>query len=192
KARLLLGLAAFHGPHLLILDEPTNHLDIEARAALISAVNDFPGAVVLVSHDRHLLDACAERLWLVADGTVTPYDGDLDQYRRQVLGSSGAARMDGKGKEKRGNGAARSETERAELKALKKRIRELEGEVEKFEREIEKIDSKLADSGLHAKNPAEAAALGKSRSHAAIALAKLEEEWLAASARNEALSASAG
>jgi ATP-binding cassette subfamily F protein 3 len=189
KARLLLGLAAFHGPHLLILDEPTNHLDIEARAALISAVNDFPGAVVLVSHDRHLLDACAERLWLVAGGTVAPYDGDLDQYRRQVLGSSGAARMDGKAKEKR---AARSETERAELKALKKRIRELEGEVEKFEREIEKIDSKLADSNLHAKNPAEAAALGKSRSSAAIRLAKLEEEWLAASARNEALSTSAG
>ena len=74
KARLLLGLAAFHGPHLLILDEPTNHLDIEARAALISAVNDFPGAVVLVSHDRHLLDACADRLWLVADGTVKPFE----------------------------------------------------------------------------------------------------------------------
>lgn len=192
KARLLLGLAAFHGPHLLILDEPTNHLDIEARAALISAVNDFPGAVVLVSHDRHLLDACAERLWLVADGTVAAYDGDLDQYRRQVLGSSGASRMDGKGKEKRGNGAARSEADRAELKALKKRIRELEGEVEKFEREIEKIDSRLADSSLHAENPAQAAALGKSRSNAAITLAKLEEEWLAASARNEALGASAG
>src|SRR4029077_195526 len=103
-ARLLLGLAAFHGPHLLILDEPTNHLDIEARAALISAVNDFPGAVVLVSHDRHLLDACADRLWLVSNGTVTAYDGDLEQYRRQVLGSAGGEKKEGRGKEKRGEG----------------------------------------------------------------------------------------
>jgi ATP-binding cassette subfamily F protein 3 len=187
KARLLLGLAAFHGPHLLILDEPTNHLDIEARAALISAVNDFPGAVVLVSHDRHLLDACADRLWLVADGTVSPYDGDLDQYRREVLGSSGAGRMNGNVKEKRGNGQARSADERAEMKSLKKRIRELETEVEKFEREIEKIDGRLSDTTLHAKNPAEAAALAKTRAGTAVALAKVEEEWLAASARGEQL-----
>ncbi|HLL28173.1 MAG TPA: ABC-F family ATP-binding cassette domain-containing protein [Xanthobacteraceae bacterium] len=188
KARLLLGLAAFHGPHLLILDEPTNHLDIEARAALISAVNDYPGAVVLVSHDRHLLDACADRLWLVADGTVKPYDGDLDQYRRQVLGSSGASKLNGqgrgKGKGKRADGPTSSET-RAELKALKKRIKELESEVTKFEREIEKIDAKLADANLHAQNPAEAASLAKTRAGAALALAKVEEEWLAASARAE-------
>jgi ATP-binding cassette subfamily F protein 3 len=187
KARLLLGLAAFHGPHLLILDEPTNHLDIEARAALISAVNDYPGAVVLVSHDRHLLDACAERLWLVANGTVKPYDGDLDQYRRDVLGKAGASRMDGKPK-KRENGA-RSEEARAELKALKKRIREIETEIEKFEREIEKIDSKLADGALHTESPARAAALGKNRSDTALALARLEEEWLEASARGDALRA---
>jgi len=191
KARLLLGLAAFHGPHLLILDEPTNHLDIEARAALISAVNDYPGAVVLVSHDRHLLDACADRLWLVANGTVQPYEGDLDQYRRDVLGKAGAARMDGKPKEKRGNGAQSGEN-RAEMKNVKKRIRELETEIERFEREIEKIDSKLADSALHAQNPQKAAALSKTRSDTALALAQLEEEWLAASARGEELRADAG
>jgi ATP-binding cassette, subfamily F, member 3 len=189
KARLLLGLAAFHGPHLLILDEPTNHLDIEARAALISAVNDFPGAVVLVSHDRHLLDACADRLWLVADGTVKPYDGDLDQYRRQVLGSAGANKLNGqrreKAKDKRANGHDRDEA-RAELKALKKRIKELEAQVTKFEREIETIDQKLADTALHANNPSEAASLAKTRAGAALALAKVEEEWLAASARAEA------
>ena len=85
KARLMLGLATFGGPHLLILDEPTNHLDIDSRAALIEAINDYSGAIILVSHDRHLLDACADRLWLVADGTVTPFDGDLDDYRRRVL-----------------------------------------------------------------------------------------------------------
>jgi ATP-binding cassette, subfamily F, member 3 len=174
---------------LLILDEPTNHLDIEARAALISAVNDFPGAVVLVSHDRHLLDACADRLWLVADGTVKPYDGDLDQYRRQVLGSAGANKLNGQGREKakgkRANGHAQSIEARAELKTLKKRIKELEGEVTKFEREIEKIDAKLADTTLHANNPSEAASLAKTRAGAALALAKVEEEWLAVSARAE-------
>src|SRR5262249_55611775 len=75
KARLMLGLATFSGPHLLILDEPTNHLDIDSRAALIEAINDFPGAVMLVSHDRHLLAACADRLWLVAGGEIHPFDG---------------------------------------------------------------------------------------------------------------------
>src|SRR5262249_21880144 len=68
KSRLLLGLATFEGAHLLILDEPTNHLDIDSRAALIEAINSYPGAVILVSHDRYLIEACAERLWLVASG----------------------------------------------------------------------------------------------------------------------------
>src|SRR5437868_9857291 len=78
KARLMMGLATFGGPHLLILDEPTNHLDIDSRAALIEAINDYSGATILVSHDRHLLDACADQLWLVANGRVTPFDGDLE------------------------------------------------------------------------------------------------------------------
>jgi ATP-binding cassette subfamily F protein 3 len=84
KARLMLGLATFGGPHLIILDEPTNHLDIDSRAALIEAINDYPGAVILISHDRHLIEASADRLWLVANGTVTPYDNDIDDYRRLV------------------------------------------------------------------------------------------------------------
>jgi ATP-binding cassette subfamily F protein 3 len=89
KARLLMGLASFHGPHLLILDEPTNHLDIDSRAALIEAINDYQGAIILVSHDRHLLDSCADRLWLVEAGTVKPYDGDMDDYKRYVLDRAG-------------------------------------------------------------------------------------------------------
>ena len=79
------------GPHLVILDEPTNHLDIDSRAALIEAINDYPGAVILVSHDRYLIEACADRLWLVADGGVAPFDGDLDDYRRLVLSDGGTA-----------------------------------------------------------------------------------------------------
>src|SRR4051794_25143307 len=85
KARLLMGLAAFRGPHLLILDEPTNHLDIDSRTALMEAINDYEGAVILVSHDRFLIEACAERLWLVAGGSVRAFDGDMDDYRRLVL-----------------------------------------------------------------------------------------------------------
>src|SRR5436305_452225 len=89
KARLLLGLATFFGPNMIILDEPTNHLDIDSRAALAEAINDFPGAVIMVSHDRYLIEACADRLWVVADQAVTSYDGDLDDYRRLVLSSRG-------------------------------------------------------------------------------------------------------
>src|SRR5256885_7285538 len=81
----------FRSPHLVILDEPTNHLDIDSRAVLIEAINDYPGAAILVSHDRHLIEACADRLWLVGDGTVAPYDGDLDDYRRLVLGGEARA-----------------------------------------------------------------------------------------------------
>ena len=92
KARLLLGLATFAGPHLVILDEPTNHLDIDSRAALVEAINEFPGAAILISHDRYLIEACADRLWLVGDGTVAPYEGDLDDYRRLVLGREAQAR----------------------------------------------------------------------------------------------------
>ena len=85
KARLLLGLATFSGPHLTVLDEPTNHLDIDSRSALIAAINSYPGAVILVSHDRHLIEACADRLLLVANGRAVPFDGDLDDYQKLVL-----------------------------------------------------------------------------------------------------------
>src|SRR5262249_52474724 len=102
KARLLLGLATFHGPHLLILDEPNNHLDIDSRAALVAAINAFAGAVILVSHDRYLVEACADRLWLVAQGTVTPFDGDIDDYRRQVFADRGTAEAPARANQDRG------------------------------------------------------------------------------------------
>ena len=104
KARLMMGLATFGGPHLLILDEPTTHLDIDSRSALIEAINEYAGAVILVSHDRHLLDACADRLWLVADGRVKTFDGDLGDYRRRVLSD----RDEGGGRAERGAKPART------------------------------------------------------------------------------------
>jgi ATP-binding cassette subfamily F protein 3 len=177
KARLLIGLAAFHGPHLLILDEPTNHLDIEAREALLAALNDFPGAVIVISHDRHLLDACVNRLWLVADGTVAPYDGDLDDYRARVLGGAGAARMAGKAKD----------TRNANGKALHKRIKAMETEIRKLEGEIAAMDKKLSEIAEGRPDPVEMTRLAKTRSATAIALAKIEEDWLEASAQSEEL-----
>ena len=82
KARLTFALMSALAPQILILDEPTNHLDIDSRDALVEAINDFAGAVILISHDRHLIELTADRLWLVADGRVRPFDGDLDDYRR--------------------------------------------------------------------------------------------------------------
>ncbi len=85
RARLLLNLVAMAAPHLLILDEPTNHLDIDSRRALLDALNDYQGAVILITHDRSLMELVADRLWLAADGTVAPFDGDMDDYARLVL-----------------------------------------------------------------------------------------------------------
>ena len=107
KARLLLALAAFHGPHLLILDEPTNHLDVDSREALIHALNEYEGAVILISHDRHLIEACADRLWIVANGTVTPYDGDMDELSQRAAGRARHANPERRQTKTSGEGHAR-------------------------------------------------------------------------------------
>ncbi|CAL8980838.1 putative ABC transporter ATP-binding protein YheS [Rhodoplanes serenus] len=188
KARLLLGLATFHAPHLLLLDEPTNHLDIDSRAALIEAVNDFPGAVVMVSHDRHLLDACADRLWLVANGGVAPFDGDIDDYRRLVL--AGDDRIERADKDA-SRGASRTDQRRAAaerragLAPLKKRIGALEKRIETLQKRVAEIDAALADPALYARDGARAAMLGKERADTTAALAAAEDEWLALSAEYE-------
>ncbi|TDU00588.1 MULTISPECIES: ABC-F family ATP-binding cassette domain-containing protein [Azorhizobium] len=185
KARLLLGLAAFHGPHLLILDEPTNHLDIEARAALITAINDFPGAIVLVSHDRHLLEACAERLWVVGNGTVKPYEGDLDQYRSEVLSRTGRMTGDGR-KDKASDVSDEIPSESDAAAALRRRVRDMEALMAKCEKDIATIDKRLADPKIE-KFPNDAARLQRQREEALAAMAKAEEDWLEASAELEGL-----
>ena len=85
RARLLLNMVAMAAPHLLILDEPTNHLDIDSRRALLDALNAYQGAVILITHDRSLMELVADRLWLAADGTIAPFDGDMDDYAKLVL-----------------------------------------------------------------------------------------------------------
>jgi ATP-binding cassette subfamily F protein 3 len=187
KARLLLGLATFAGPHLVILDEPTNHLDIDSRAALVEAINEYPGAAILVSHDRHLIEACADRLWLVGDGTVAPYEGDLDDYRRLVLGREVRAeeeRNGADGKASRADMRRAAAERREELKPLKRRIDAAEKTIATLTADIAAIDAQLA-AGLFARDPAKATALSKTRAEAANALAKAEEDWLSASAAYE-------
>jgi ATP-binding cassette subfamily F protein 3 len=188
KARLMLGLATFGGPHLVILDEPTNHLDIDSRGALIEAINDYPGAVMLVSHDRFLLEACVERLWIVQNGGVSPYDGDLDDYRRLILsGDASDTRKNSRAKEtapKAGMEARKNSSERrAELAALRKRIAAAEDLTRKLTAQIEKLDATLAT--LFASDPAKAGQLAKERADAAAKLAETEEEWLQAAAEME-------
>ena len=191
KARLLIGLATLHAPHLVILDEPTNHLDIDARAALIQTINTYPGAAILVSHDRYLLEACADRLWLVADGKVIAFDGDLEDYRRLVLRAKDGSASEQSVVEPAGTGSGRAELRRnaarmrAELAPLKQRITQAEKAMARLNAEIARLDAVLAD-GLFAREPARAAAVAKERSQAVTALAAAEEDWLAASSAYEA------
>jgi ATP-binding cassette subfamily F protein 3 len=196
RARLLLGLATLGGAHLIVLDEPTNHLDIDSRAALITGINTYPGAVILVSHDRYLIEACADRLWLVAGGQVVPFEGDLDEYRDTVLAERGGAPLAGEGKGGGGRKAAdaprgRVEIRRAaaqmrtELAPLRRRIAQAETTVQRLGREIAAIDAALAEPGLFARDPARAAVLAKGRADAVSALARAEDDWLDASAAFE-------
>ncbi|PDT30355.1 glycosyl transferase family 1 [Rhizobium sp. L9] len=188
KARLLMGLAAFHAPNLLILDEPTNHLDIDSRRALIEALNDYNGAVILISHDRHLIEATVDRLWLVNGGTVTTFEGDMDEYRDLIVSS-------GKKKEDRPQTSDDTTSKadqrklnaekRASLTPLKKKINEIESLTAKLEKQIQALDAELADPTLYEKTPAKAAEKAKQRGEAAAKLTAAEEEWLMLSSEYE-------
>ncbi|HEY4191168.1 MAG TPA: ABC-F family ATP-binding cassette domain-containing protein [Mesorhizobium sp.] len=186
KARLLMGLAAFDGPNLFILDEPTNHLDIDSRESLIHALNECPGAVILISHDRHLLEATADRLWLVKDGAVTPYDGDLEDYKTLVTGVSGDRRerreADKASKaDRRREAAAR----RAAFEPLAKEIRATEALMDRLRKRADTIEDELADPALYEKDPIKATRLGKERSELSAQLKAHEDRWLTMSAEYE-------
>ncbi|MDR7146589.1 ABC-F family ATP-binding cassette domain-containing protein [Rhizobium sp. BE258] len=188
KARLLMGLAAFHAPNLLILDEPTNHLDIDSRRALIEALNDYEGAVILISHDRHLIEATVDRLWLVNNGTVSSFDGDMNEYRDLIVSS-------GKKKDDKPQNADDPATKaeqrklnadkRASFAPLKKKINEIESLTAKLEKQIQALDAELADPALYEKTPAKAAEKAKQRGETAAKLAAAEEQWLELSSEYE-------
>ena len=194
KARLLMGLCSFNGPHLLIMDEPTNHLDIDSRAALIEAINAYKGAVILVSHDRYLLDACADRLWQVADGAVRPFDGDMDDYKAQVLGADKPkvkALKAAPAQAANANGTKPQRTKQQQTKAqpvlpAKKRLAALEERMAKFQELIGRIDKALADRDAFIAQPQKAVQLAKQRGDLAEALMLAEEDWLMVSAEQDA------
>jgi ATP-binding cassette subfamily F protein 3 len=192
KARLLFALTSFHEPHLLILDEPTNHLDVDSREALIHGLNAYEGAVILISHDRHLIEATADRLWLVRDGTVVPYDGDLDSYNASLLARAREQKNgEASANQRQGSGPSRQDERRqaanarAELAPLKKRIEACEREMARINRKITALDHALAQTGLYEQTPERAMELMKDRGVLAKNLSETETLWLEASERYE-------
>jgi ATP-binding cassette subfamily F protein 3 len=193
RARLLLNLVAMDAPHLLILDEPTNHLDIDSRRALLEALTDYEGAVILITHDRSLMEMVADRLWLAADGTIRPFEGDMEDYARFVLD--------------RARVAARAPTQvkadaappppppppasrpKAPTGPARRRAEAAEAALARAAQQLAEIDKALTDPQVFAKDPGKAAELGRRRDAAQRAVDAAEAEWLEAQEAYEALKA---
>ena len=183
KARLSLLLATIDAPHLLILDEPTNHLDIESREALVEALTVYSGAVILVSHDMHLLSLVADRLWLVKGGAVTPYTEDLEAYRRQLLAGDEVEKPVAKPIEKP------KRASRDEVLALKAEVRKCEERLNKINEMRDKLAKKLADPALYEDSrKGELATWNMKYGEVMEALDRAEAMWLSASEKLEAAS----
>ena len=198
RARLLLNLVAMDRPHVLILDEPTNHLDIDSRRALLDALNDYEGAVVLITHDRSLMELVADRLWLAADGRVEPYDGDMDAYARLVLDRARIAARTVPAEATEPGGPSLKEQRkaaadaRARVAPLKRATEAVERRMDALSAKLTELDAALADPALFTRDAARAVALGKARAEAADALAAAEGEWMTAAEAYETARAEAG
>ncbi|HRP09549.1 MAG TPA: ABC-F family ATP-binding cassette domain-containing protein [Terricaulis sp.] len=181
KVRLLLGLMAHAKPHILILDEPTAHLDIDSREALIHAINGYEGAVLLITHDIYLAEACADRLWLVYHGRARQYDGNLEDYRKLVAAAD-RPKDDGPSKIEeavaRADAAAKPKTSKY---TLQRKLEAAETEMEQAQQALARIDKELADPEVFTRDHARGEMLMKERAHAAAALVKAEAAWLEAS-----------
>ncbi len=194
KARLVLATITTKKPHILLLDEPTNHLDIDAREALVQALNQFEGAVVIVSHDPHLLSLVADRLWLIKDGRCTTFDGDLADYRRKILDTGRQARRDDKRESSSGGGGTSkrdARKQRAELRAAqatqRAAVREAEKKMEALASQRNVLLAQLSDPNIYEGPAAELAALARKKTELDAQFAQAEAKWLAA---QEALEAS--
>ncbi|MET3527391.1 ABC-F family ATP-binding cassette domain-containing protein [Phenylobacterium koreense] len=189
RARLLLNLVAASAPHLLILDEPTNHLDIDSRRALLDALNDYEGAVILITHDRSLMELVADRLWLASDGTIAPFDGDMDDYARFVIER---AKQAGKAPTQVREEApppkpAPAPRAKAPTGTVRRRAEAAEAALARASQALARIDQALTDPKVFAENPAKAAQLGRDREAAEAALEAAELEWLEANEAYEAV-----
>ena len=175
KARLSLLLATLPAPHLLILDEPTNHLDIESREALVDALTAYSGAVILVSHDMHLLSMVADRLWLVKDGRVNPYEDDLQAYRKMLLTPEKPREKD------RPKPPKPAKPSREALLGLRAEVRKNEERVKKINDMRDKLAKKLADPALYEDGKSgELATWNKKYAEVMDGLERAETMWMAA------------
>jgi ATP-binding cassette, subfamily F, member 3 len=187
RARLALALIAWTQPNLLLLDEPTNHLDMEMREALAEALAEFNGALVLVSHDRHLIGMCCDSFWRVADGSVTAFDGDLDDYanwlrrrdrteQRPAEAAAPVARVDDglQAKDRRRLAAEQRERERP----LRNRLKSLEQKLVQIDRELAQVESRLADPEIYARPGNDTAVLLQRQGGLRREKEGIEEEWL--------------
>jgi ATP-binding cassette subfamily F protein 3 len=189
RARLLLNQVAMDAPHILILDEPTNHLDIDSRRALLDALNDYSGAVILITHDRSLMEMVADRLWLAADGTVKPFDGDMDDYakfvldrakaaavkpsqiREETVASTAAPAQNNKGKKNEKKSGPSPSTLRHAVKKAEERMAQLTAE-------IARIDDDMANASVS--NPKALEGLTRARAKTQSDLDAAEQAWIAA------------
>jgi len=211
KARLALALVAWQKPNLLIMDEPTNHLDIEMREALTLALQNFPGAIVVVSHDRHLLKATVDEYWLVEDGKVDTFDGDLNDYHKHVQNKQAAAAThaaqtagliggskdeSGSVKEPKSSGLSaqekkeqkRQEAERRQrLAPMRKELNKLESKMEKLQAKLDDIENQLADTSLYeAERKADLQTLLQQQGELKGELEEAEMAWMELSEEMEA------
>jgi ATP-binding cassette, subfamily F, member 3 len=185
KARLLFAITSRAAPHILVLDEPTNHLDIEARESLVQALNSYSGAVILITHDPHLIGLIADRLWLVENGSCRTFDGDIDDYRDHVLrerresrrSQTPDARPNGENRRERRREAAQ---QREATATLRKAARKAEARLEQLTAELKAIETILADPKSYEAPDGELSETihrqGELRKHLIIA----EERWIAA------------
>ncbi len=180
RARLALALIAWRKPNVLLLDEPTNHLDLDMREALAEALADFDGAIVLVSHDRHLIGLVCETFWRVADGHAQPFDGDLDAYAAWLRTRDASADGKGGGKRKAVEEAAPPPRPAGKgRKANPVKLAQAESRVAELEARVKALDEALADPGSYAEGGDRLAELTREREAAATSLAEAEAEWLA-------------
>ncbi len=192
KARLALALIAWQKPNLLLLDEPTNHLDLEMRLALTFALQDFPGVVILVSHDRHMLRNTVDEFWLVCDGAVQPFDGDLEDYHVWLKNRTLALQKGGQGdisaegtsapvEEKRDRKEERrlAAQKREQLRPLKKKVDKLEADLDKVQTELAEVEQQLAEPEIYQdENKDRLQVLLKKQGELSQSSEAIEEEWM--------------
>jgi len=181
-----MAMATIDAPHILIFDEPTNHLDIESREALVHALNAYEGTVILVSHDLHLVETVADQLWIVQDGLVVPFDGDMADYRRQLLARptiDGAAGQRKKTKSMRSGAKLRSSgiENRQDLSKLRAKVKSLEKALGVLAIEKKQTEVDMAKPGFFdSENSQKIAEFSIKLAKIETAIIKAEQDWLVA------------